>query len=109
MMHSIETQIEKAFDYRGDVTIVFKEGRKVEGYLFNREAHGTKLSPKPFFDMLLPGVQESQRFFYQDVVEILFTGEDTAAGRSWEDWQLKQAGKGNAGSLALPGLTTKNG
>src|SRR6266849_10576909 len=28
--------LEKAFDYRGDVTITRKDGSKVEGYLFDR-------------------------------------------------------------------------
>ena len=28
--------LEKAFDYRGDVTITRKDGTKVEGYIFDR-------------------------------------------------------------------------
>ena len=28
--------LEKAFDYRGDVTITRKDGSKVEGYIFDR-------------------------------------------------------------------------
>ena len=30
--------IERAFDYRGDVTIVRRDGTEIVGYLFNRDA-----------------------------------------------------------------------
>src|SRR5437763_1053563 len=33
--------LEKAFDYRGDITITCKDGSKVEGYLFDRRSAGT--------------------------------------------------------------------
>ena len=32
----IRVALEKAFDYRGDVTITRKDGSKIEGYLFDR-------------------------------------------------------------------------
>jgi len=32
----IRTAFEKAFDYRGDLTITLKNGEKVEGYIFDR-------------------------------------------------------------------------
>ena len=88
-MKSIPTLIEKAFDYRGDVTLVFRDGRKIEGFLFNREAKGTQTVKEPFLDMLLPGEAKPQRFFYREIVDVEFTGEDTAAGKSWEEWQAK--------------------
>ena len=28
--------LEKAFDYRGDVTVTLKDGSKIEGYIFDR-------------------------------------------------------------------------
>ena len=33
--------LEKAFDYRGDVTITRKDGSRVEGYIFDRRNHAT--------------------------------------------------------------------
>src|SRR5215467_12202536 len=33
--------LEKAFDYRGDVTITRKDGSKVEGYIFDRRKGAT--------------------------------------------------------------------
>ena len=37
----IRAALEKAFDYRGDVTITRKDGTKVEGYLFDRRSSST--------------------------------------------------------------------
>src|SRR4051812_15775523 len=32
----LRVALEKAFDYRGDVTLTLKDGRRVEGYIFDR-------------------------------------------------------------------------
>src|ERR1700731_3630068 len=37
----IRVALEKAFDYRGDVTITRKDGTKIEGYLFDRRGAAT--------------------------------------------------------------------
>jgi hypothetical protein len=37
----IRIALEKAFDYRGDVTITRKDGSKIEGYLFDRRPAAT--------------------------------------------------------------------
>src|SRR6202050_3423744 len=37
----IRVALEKAFDYRGDVTITRKDGSKIEGYLFDRRTAAT--------------------------------------------------------------------
>src|SRR5208282_1400433 len=37
----IRSALEKAFDYRGDVTITRKDGSKIEGYLFDRRTAAT--------------------------------------------------------------------
>src|ERR1700736_1359733 len=47
----IRIALEKAFDYRGDVSITRKDGSKVEGYLFDRRP-GASL--KASFVRLLP-------------------------------------------------------
>src|SRR6266403_1865760 len=39
----IRSAFEKAFDFRGDVTITRKDGSKVEGYIFDRRT-GTTLT-----------------------------------------------------------------
>src|SRR6516165_10066190 len=37
----IREALEKAFDYRGDITITLKNGSKVEGYVFDRRSGKT--------------------------------------------------------------------
>ena len=39
----LRAALEKAFDYRGDLTITLKDGRKIEGYLFDRRSEGRTL------------------------------------------------------------------
>jgi hypothetical protein len=79
--------LEKAFDYRGDVTITRKDGSNVEGYIFDRVS-GAKLSD--CFVRVLPK-DSNQRFkiLYSDIAALAFTGRDTAAGKSWEAWVAK--------------------
>ena len=43
----IRAALEKAFDYRGDVTITRKSGEKVEGYIFDRRTGKTPLDEQP--------------------------------------------------------------
>ena len=40
----IREALEKAFDYRGDLTITLKDGQKIEGYVFDRKIKGPALS-----------------------------------------------------------------
>ena len=45
--------IEKAFDYRGDVTVDIKDGRQVVGYLSNRNLKGAEHCPEPFIEVMV--------------------------------------------------------
>lgn len=78
--------IELAFDFRGDVTLELTSGELLEGYVFNRRAKGES----PSLDFFPGGKQASLEIFYRDIVGIAFTGEDTAAGKSWEAWVAKK-------------------
>src|SRR6266700_1762221 len=40
----IREALEKAFDYRGDVTLTLKTSEKVEGYIFDRKNDGATLA-----------------------------------------------------------------
>src|SRR5437868_626775 len=51
LMSTLQTEVEKAFDYRGDVTLSLKDGRQMMGYVFNREPKGTKRCPEPFAEI----------------------------------------------------------
>jgi len=83
--------LEKAFDYRGDVTITRKDGSRIEGYLFDRRAAATlkdsivRLCPK--------NSNERVSISYAEIGALAFTGRDTAAGKSWEAWMRKYAEK----------------
>ena len=91
----IRSALEKAFDYRGDVTITRKDGSKIEGYLFDRR---TGASLKDSVVRLYPK-NSSQKVSvpYGEIAALAFTGRDTAAGKSWEAWMKKYAAKKAAG------------
>ena len=79
--------LEKAFDYRGDVTVTCKDGSKVEGYIFDRVTGATLASS---FVRLLPKESNQRvKIAYSDIAAFAFTGRDTAAGKSWEAWVRK--------------------
>jgi hypothetical protein len=92
-MSSVAIDIEKAFDYRGDVTLTLKDGSQRVGYVFNREAKGSPRCLDPFLEIMMSGVVDKSIVKYSEVASIAFTGEDTAAGKSWEDWMAKETAK----------------
>jgi hypothetical protein len=77
--------IDKAFDYRGDVSITL-QNEQIEGYIFNREA---KANP-PRIEVFLKGSEEPRIIPYADVTALAFTGKDTANGKSWDAWVNKK-------------------
>jgi len=95
----IRAALEKAFDYRGDITITRKDGSKIEGYLFDRRSAATlkdslvRLYPK--------NSNEKISISYADIAALAFTGRDTAAGKSWEAWMKKYAEKKARGEKDL--------
>jgi hypothetical protein len=99
----IRQALEKAFDYRGDVTITRKDGSRVEGYIFDRRTGKTlidsavRLFPKDSGEKI--------SISYSDIAALAFSGRDTAAGKSFEAWvrkywEKKAAGEKNIGIQA---------
>jgi hypothetical protein len=87
--------LEKAFDYRGDVTITRKDGTIVEGYIFDRR---TAVTLSDSLIRLFPrGDSTKVSIAYSDIASLAFTGRDTAAGKSWEAWLKKYWEKKAAG------------
>jgi hypothetical protein len=92
--------LEKAFDYRGNVTITKKDGKVVEGFIFDRRTGASlgqscvRLIPKDSTKKLsIP---------YSEIAALAFSGRDMAAGRQWEHWvrtywDKKAAGEKNIG------------
>lgn len=91
--------LEKAFDYRGDITITRKDGSTIEGYIFDRRSAGNlkdsivRLYPK--------NSSQKVAISYADIAALAFTGRDTAAGKSWEAWMKKYAARKAAGEKDL--------
>lgn len=95
----LRVALEKAFDYRGDVTITRKDGSKIEGYVFDRRS-GASL--KDSVVRLFPkNSGEKIAISYADIAALAFTGRDTAAGKSWEAWMMKYAEKKARGEKDL--------
>src|ERR1700691_1088849 len=102
----IREALEKAFDYRGDLTITLKSGQKIEGYLFDRRIKGPLLSD--CFVRLMPkDSADKVSVPYNEIAALAFTGRDTAAGKSFAAWvkkynEKKAAGETNVGIEAEP-------
>lgn len=92
----IRDALERAFDYRGDVTITLKDGQAVEGYIFDRNSDGQSLDE--CYVRLFPKDQDQKMTIrYGDIARLQFTGRDTAAGKSFETWVKKYREKKAAG------------
>jgi len=83
----IRAVIEKAFDYRGDITVTSKDGSQITGYLFDRRV-GPALA-NSFIRLMLPTSNDRPSIPYSEIAAIAFTGRDTAAGKSYEAWVKK--------------------
>lgn len=95
----LRAALEKAFDYRGDVTITRKDGSSVEGYIFDRH-NGTTLEES--YVRLFPKDHPGKiSVGYSDISGLAFTGRDTAAGKSWEAWVKKYLEKKRAGETQI--------
>ncbi|MGC2615167.1 MAG: hypothetical protein WA354_14130 [Terracidiphilus sp.] len=90
--------LEKAFDYRGDVTITTKSGERVEAYIFNRSTGSTLVDS--YVQYFSPKSAGKLKLSYADIARLEFSGKDRAAGKHWEDWlkaynERKAAGEKN--------------
>ena len=74
--------IDRAFDYRGDVTVVRHDGSELVGYLFNRDADAAV----PFVQVFERAGGDPVTVPYADIRAVAFTGKDTAAGNSYAAW-----------------------
>ncbi len=95
----LRVALEKAFDYRGDVTVTRKDGSKIDGYIFDRGS-GTQLSSS-FVRILLRDSNDRLKIAYSDIAQLAFSGRDTAAGKSWDAWVRKYWEKKAAGEVEV--------
>jgi hypothetical protein len=94
----LKDALEKAFDYRGDVTLTRKDGTVVEGYLYDRR-QGKTLDDS--LVRVLPANGSPRASIpYSDIQALAFSGRDPAAGKSWEAWVRKYWEKRASGEAA---------
>ena len=91
----VREALEKAFDYRGDITITRKDGSKVEGYVFDRR-NGKTLADS-YVRVIPTGQRTKLTIPYAEIAALAFTGRDTAAGKTFEAWVKKYWEKKAAG------------
>jgi hypothetical protein len=83
---TLEEVIEHAFDYRGNVTVVRRDGSELVGYLFNRDSS----APEPFVQIIDEDGNGPLRVRYAEIASVRFTGKDTAEGNSWKAWMERK-------------------
>jgi hypothetical protein len=91
----VREALEKAFDYRGDITVTRKDGSQVTGYLFDRRS-GSSLADS-FVRIIPSDARTKVNVAYVDIAALAFSGRDTAAGKTFEAWVKKYWEKKAAG------------
>jgi hypothetical protein len=91
----LRVALEKAFDYRGDVTITKKDGAKIEGYVFDRVTADTLAAS--FVRVIPKDSSQRVKIPYADIAALAFSGRDPAAGKGWEAWVRKYWTKKSSG------------
>ena len=91
----LRNALEKAFDYRGDISLTFKNGERVEAYVYNRHT-GSGLGDS-YVQYFASNAADKRKVSYADIARVEFTGKDRAAGKHWEAWLQKYSEKKAAG------------
>jgi hypothetical protein len=91
----LRVAMEKAFDYRGDITLTFKNGERAEVFVFNRHT-GSTLADS-YIQYFASNALDKRKVSYAEIARIEFSGKDRAAGKHWEAWLIKYAERKAAG------------
>ena len=95
----VRLALEKAFDYRGDIQLTLKDGRVIEGYIFDRKTADTLAASTV---RIIPSKERTKiAISYSQIAALAFTGRDTAAGKSFEAWMKKYLEKKAAGEKGI--------
>lgn len=95
----IQAAFEKAFDYRGDVTLTLKDGRVIHGYVFDRRTGATLAESA--VRVIPAGERTKVAVPYSEITAVAFTGRDNAAGRTFDAWVRKYWEKKMAGEKGI--------
>jgi hypothetical protein len=98
--NDLREALEKAFSYRGDITLTLKNGDRIEAFIFDRRTGATLADS--FVHYFTPTAPEKRKVSYAEIARLEFSGKDRAAGKHWEDWvkkynEKKAAGEKNIG------------
>ena len=97
--------LEKALDYRGDVTLTLKSGErgeapeKIEAFIFDCK-NGPTLA-ESWARYYTPAAPEKRKVSYAEIARLEFSGKDRAAGKHWEDWVKKYNERKAAGETNI--------
>jgi hypothetical protein len=91
--------LEKALDYRGDITLTLKSGERIEAFIFNCN-NGLTLADS-WVQYFTPSAPEKRKVGYAEIARIEFSGKDRAAGKHWEDWVKKYNERKAAGETNI--------
>ena len=91
----VREALEKAFDYRGDITVTRKDGSQVQGYLFDRRTGATLADS--FVRIISANEKTRLNIAYSEIAALAFTGRDNAAGKTFDAWVKKYWEKKAAG------------
>ena len=81
--------VERAFRFRGDVTITTADGGETTGFLYNRDA----AAPEPYAQLFEADDGRDVSLPYAAIAAIRFTGRDPASGKHFEAFQRRRAGQ----------------
>lgn len=87
--NDVAALVERAFRFRGDVTITTADGGETTGYLYNRDA----AAPEPYAQLFESALGRDVSIPYAAIAAIRFTGRDTASGKHFESFQRRRAGQ----------------
>lgn len=90
--------LDKAFDYRGDITLTLDDDTELAGYLYDRKQAGSLDAST--VRVLCPGSDDPVTVTYDRVRRVRFSDRDPAAGKSFETWVKKYVEKKLKGEAA---------
>ncbi len=96
----VRDALERAFDYRGDVTLTLKSGEVIEGYIYDRRT-GKTLMDSMVRVMPSKGEMTRRSIPYAEIAALNFSGRDTAAGKTFDAWVKKYWEKKAAGETNI--------
>ena len=93
-----DAALRSAFDYRGDVTLTLDDRSAFECYVFDcRDGSGAGAG---CVRVMLAATGERREIPFGRIARIAFSGKDTAAGKTWENWVRRYVEKRLAGEQA---------